>query len=1173
MQEEQQGKASDIGQIEMSAVAKKELEILKFWEEKKIFQKTLEKQAPNGELIFYDGPPFATGIPHYGHLLPGTIKDVIPRYKTMKGYKVNRQWGWDCHGLPIESLIQQEYNLQTAKDVEAFGIENFNTKAKESVFKYDKEWKEVIPRTGRWVDMENPYTTMHPLYTESVWWAFKKMHEKGLVYEDFKVMHVSPELETTLSNFEVNQGYRDIKDLSVTIKLELVDEPGTFVLAWTTTPWTLPGNVALAVGADIDYVKVEVREQGAENSERVGRFILAKELLGTVIKDSYDLLEEFKGSTLTGKAYKPLFNYFVDSDIDNIENAWKIYEADFVTTEEGTGVVHIAPAFGDDDYSLLKKHSLPLIQHVNKNGTLKSEVKDFSGLQAKPKENPMQTDIEIVKFLAEKNLVYSKEKIEHSYPHCWRTDAPLLNFATSSWFIKVTDFKDKLIANNNKIKWVPEAIGNLRFGNWLKEAKDWSVSRSRFWGTPIPIWKSEDGKDVVVLGSIDDLKTKTKSTNKFILARHGNSDHNVKKFMAEDNVDFPSHLTDKGKEEAEKLAKTLKGKNIDIVYVSPLDRTQETVQVLKKELGFSDEQIITDERIKEAQTGKNGMSHDEFFQKHFVSLPDMYEKNEFGETIKDIRKRVGEFLFEVDAKHQGKNILVVSHDWPLWMMKAVCSGWTKERVMEEKSEGDSFVKTGKNIETDFFRLPHDRNFEIDLHRPYIDRVEFEESGKKFKRIPDVFDGWIDSGSMPFASRFYPRVKDKFSPGNVLLKNKNFPANFIAEGLDQTRGWFYTLLVLSTALFGKSPFENVVVNGLVLAEDGKKMSKRLQNYPAIDYVLDQYGADSMRYYLMNSSAVKADDLRFSEKGVDEVMKKIILRLDNVVSFYELFRGENVEAKNNSNNVLDKWILGRLSELNKEVSDALENYELDRGARPFTDFVDDLSAWYLRRSRDRVKEGGKGAEDALETLKFVLIEFAKNLAPYMPFKAEDVYRRVGGKKESVHLEDWLEFSYECGDLLKDMKTTRDVVTKALEKRASAQMKVRQPLQKLEVKDLHLGEDYIEIIKDEVNVKEVVNNESMMDEVVLDTRLSPELKEEGNAREVMRAIQDLRKKNKLSPNDEILVHVSYPQGLEGVFDRYGEEIKKTTRAIEIVKMDLGDIEEVKVNDYTIKLVIQRK
>jgi isoleucyl-tRNA synthetase len=1154
----------DKGQL--SNVAQKEVEILSFWDENEIFKKTLEKNSPKGEFVFYDGPPFATGIPHYGHLLQGTIKDVIPRYKTMKGFHVNRKWGWDCHGLPIENLIQKEFNLQTAKDIENFGIEEFNAKAKESVFKYDEEWKKVVPRTGRWVDMENPYTTMHPLYTQSVWWGFKKIYEKGLVFEDFKVMHVSPELETTLSNFEVNQGYRNIKDLSCTVKLELNDQPKTFILAWTTTPWTLPGNVALAVSSAVDYVKVKSNEEF---------YILAKALLDKVVKDEHEIVEEFKGDKLIGKSYKPLFDYYVNSKIENIENAWKVYSADFVTTEDGTGVVHIAPAFGDDDYSLLKKYKLPFVQHVKINGTFKDEVVDFAGKKVKPKEDPSRIDVEIIKFLSEKNLVYSKEKIEHSYPFCWRTDAPLLNYATSSWFIKVPEIKDKLIANNNKIKWVPETVGTLRFGNWLKDARDWAISRSRFWGTPIPIWKSDDGKDVIVIGSLDELKQKIKSTNKYFLMRHGEALHNVENFNCETDTPRPSHLTNNGKEEVKKSASKLISKKIDLVFVSPLTRTQETSKIVKELLGLNDSQIITDERLKESQIGLNGVTQEEFW-KIIPSAGHIYDKNSKGESVIDIRKRVGDFLESTDKKYENKNILIISHGWQLWILKAFAEGLSKEETIELKGK-KAFIDTSEIIETDYYKLPHDRNFELDLHRPYIDRITFEQIGKKFTRIPDVFDGWVDSGAMPFASNYYPMKKDRFNPGNLFLKSKNFPADFIGEALDQTRGWFYTLLVWGTALFDKSPFKNVAVSGMVLAADGRKMAKNLKNYPEVFEVLDKFGADSMRYYLISSPVVRADDLKFSEKGVDEVMKKIVLRLDNVVSFYELYKNQiNKSQKIDSQNVLDKWVLARLQETRDEITKGLENYELDKASRPIADFVDDLSVWYLRRSRDRIKNEGDDAQNALSTLRFVLAEFAKVLAPFMPFKAEDVYQRTMINKseefkKSVHMEDWPEFSFENKGVLKDMNLTRNIVTKALEKRASAGIKVRQPLSKLEIKDKTLSNEYVEIIKDEVNVKEVASNESMNDEVFLHIKITPELKEEGDAREIIRAVQDQRKNKGLSPDDIITINVTYSNELDKTFNKYAQLIKDTTRAKEIVRKELNGVEETKINEFVIKLEIQ--
>ncbi len=1164
-------KISDVDQNlekSLSAVSKKELEILDYWNKNKIFEKTLKKESPKGEFVFYDGPPFATGLPHYGHLLPGTIKDVIPRYKTMQGYHVNRRWGWDCHGLPIENLIQKEFNLQTSKDIENFGIENFNNKAKESVFKYEAEWKKIIPRTGRWIDMENAYTTMNPLYTQSIWWAFKRLYDKGLVYEDFKVMHISPELETTLSNFEVNQGYRDIKDISITVKFELIDEPETFVLAWTTTSWTLPGNVALAISPEVLYVKIKSNEQ---------KFILAKNLLDKVVKDKYEILEEFEGRKLVGKSYKPLFEYYVNSNIENIKNAWKIYEADFVTIEDGTGVVHIAPSFGDDDYSLLKKYKLPFIQHVNMNGTIKPEVIDFAGLQAKPKEDPTKTDVEIIKFLAEKNLVYSKEKIEHSYPFCWRTDAPLLNYATSSWFVKVTEIRNKLISNNNKIKWIPENVGTLRFGNWLREVRDWSVSRQRFWGTPIPIWKSEDNKDIILIGSMEDLKKRTKSTNKYFLMRHGEALHNVENFNCEKDSPKESHLTERGSEQVKNAINKLKSNQIDFVYTSPLIRTRETSNVVKEILELKDDQIIIDDRLKESQIGLNGINQNVFWD--IIGSPlNIYEQNEKGESVLDIRKRVGEFLEEIDKKNKDKNILIISHGWPLWLLKACAEGLTKEETIELKGKR-AYIETSEIVETNYYKLPHNKNFELDLHRPYIDKIFFEEKNKKFYRIKDVFDGWFDSGSMPFASNYYPMKKDEFRPGNLLMKRHNFPADFIAEGLDQTRGWFYTLMVLSTGLFDRSPFKNVVVNGLILAEDGRKMSKSLKNYPEINFVLDKYGADALRFYLMSSPAVKSDDIKFSEKGVDEIMKKIILRLDNVVSFYELYKQE-IDVSNKSENVLDKWIVGRLIEVQTEVTNALENYELDKGARPFTDFVDDLSTWYLRRSRDRIKNGGGDALKALSTMKFVLVEFSKLIAPYMPFKAEDVYRRVacteygrgGGPKDSVHLEKWPENTFDNKEVLENMSVTRNIVTQALEKRASFGIKVRQPLSKLEVKNLTLSGEYISIIKDEVNVKEVTNNESMNDEVFLHTKITPELKGEGDAREIIRAIQDLRKNAGLSPEDSIEVKIQYPIELENAINKFKEMIMQTTRSKNIIKTELQDIEEIKINEFWIKIAIQK-
>jgi isoleucyl-tRNA synthetase len=1149
----------------ISAVAQKEQEILKFWDDNQIFQKSLEKKSPQGEFTFYDGPPFATGLPHFGHMLPGTIKDAIPRYKTMNGYHVRRQWGWDCHGLPIEKLIQEENNLKTKKDIEDFGIKNFNQAAKASVFKYDQEWKQTIPRTGRWVDMETPYTTMDSSFTESVWWGFNQLQKKGLVYESFKVMHVSPLLETTLSNFEVNQAYKDITDISATVKFQLQDQKNTFILAWTTTPWTLPANVALAVGKDVTYVKIKHEDN---------LYILASDLVEKNFKDKpYEIVEEFIGQELVGKSYKPVFEYYAkDSSIENYANGWKIYAGDFVTTTDGTGVVHIAPAFGEDDLTLAKEFNLPFVQHVKMNGEIKEEITELAGKQAKPKHNPQETDIEVIKMLAHQGSLFSKEKYIHSYPHCWRTDAPLLNYATSSWFIKVTDLKESLVKNNDSVKWVPEAVGAGRFGNWLKDAKDWAISRSRFWGTPMPIWKSEDGKDVRFISSLEDLKQKTKSSNTYFVLRHGEAEHNVKN-IASDSNNTPSHLTEVGRSQIAKVAEQLKSETFDFVFVSPLIRTQETAQIIKQNLCLKDEQVITDERIREVQTGFDGKSINEY-RNFFQTISEKFEKKHAdGETLVHLKKRVGEFLYEIDSKYSNKKILIISHEYPIWMLFAIKDGLTKKQTIELKESVEEFVSTGELKSLEFAKLPHDDNFELDFHRPYIDEITFEENGKVFKRIDAVFDTWIDSGSMPFASAGYPFKKDTFKPGTWFSKSKGFPADFIAEGLDQTRGWFYTLLVWSTSLFGKAPYKHVVVNGLVLAEDGKKMSKSLKNYTPLPDVIDMYGADSLRYFLLSSPAVKADDVKFSEKLVDEVMKKIVMRLDNVISFYEMYKDDIIEPSHTSSHILDKWIIARLHQTIQAITNGFEKYELDKASRPLMDFVDDLSTWYLRRSRDRFKSQNHDTNLAVATMRYVLREFAKVMAPVMPFKAEDTYLRVRTSEDqvSVHLCDWPKVKHVDESIIIKMSEARTIVTRALELRTRENIKVRQPLQTLEIK-IELDQQYLEIIKDEINVKEVEINKTLETDVWLDTSLTPELIEEGIARELIRTLQDLRKANNLSPEDTINLTVSCSKDFEKIIESHIALIKQVTRTASIVYSTHVETEPVLINEFKIALEIQK-
>ncbi len=911
-----------------------EKRILEFWKKNKIFEKSLKKKAPKGDFVFYDGPPFATGTPHYGHIVASLMKDIVPRYWTMQGYYVERKWGWDCHGLPIENIVEEELGLKSKKDIENIGTEKFNETCRSKVLMYAKEWRKVIDRLGRWVDMDNAYKTMDLDFMESVWWAFKQLWDKGLIYEGYRSMHICPRCETTLSQSEVSQEYQDIEDISVITKFELKNEPGTFVLAWTTTPWTLPGNVALAMGPKLNYVKVK---SGNEN------YILVKDNLDSIFKDKkYEILGKIDARDLEGKKYKPLFDYFLNKDLKNKDNLYTIQLADFVTVEDGTGVVHIAPAFGEDDMNLGKEKHLPFIQHVKMNGQFTEDVADFTGLEVKPKGAHQSADKKIVDYLEKKNLVFKTEEFTHSYPHCWRCESPLLNYATSSWFVKVTDLKDGMLKHAKNINWVPSHVKEGRFGKWLEGARDWSISRQRFWGSVIPIWICDKCNEKKVVGSVEDL---------------------------------------------EKLS---------------------------------------------------------------------------GEKV------------------------------------------------------------------------------TDLHKHFVDKIEFkcEKCNGLMKRIPDVLDCWFESGSMPYAQMHYPfENKEKFEG--------NFPAEFIAEGVEQTRCWFYYLHVLSTAIKDSEAFEHVIANGTVLAEDGKKMSKRLRNYPDPADVFEKYGADAVRYYLATSQVMKAEDLCFSEKAVDEVVKKVLLILLNVFSFHKMFAGPNLEADSKSDNVLDRWILSKTESFKNEITNGYNSYDLNLATRPIEPFINGLSTWYLRRSRERIKSSDKRA---VGTLKYVLLELSKVIAPVIPFIADYIYQELEGNKQSVHLEDWPEVRDKFIDkeLEEKMEQVRGVVSLALQKRAEAGIKVRQPLSQLNIPKYKLEDEFLELIKDEVNIKKVVLDSKLKGGVRLDTKISSELEEEGMAREFIRQVQALRKKEGLIPRDKIKVYYSENKD---IIEKYKDEIKKQVIAEDIL------------------------
>lgn len=918
-----------------------EQKILKFWNENRIFEKSLEKNKKRKAFVFYDGPPFATGTPHYGHLLQSAIKDAIPRYKTMQGFYVERQWGWDCHGLPIENIVEKEIGTKTKKEIVAMGVKKFNDLCRQRIFTFMHEWEIMIPRFGRWADMAHPYRTMDFEYMQSEWWAFKELYKKGLIYEDYRSMHICPRCETTLSQGEVTEGYKDIKDLSATLKFKTKD---AYLLAWTTTPWTLPGNVALAVGEKIKYVLVESAGE---------KYILAEERLATVFEGKeYKVIKNLLGKDLVGLEYEPLFDvYQKDEKLKNRENGWKVYSADFVTTEDGTGIVHIAPAFGADDMELGKKNNLPFVQHVKMDGTFKEEIGlpaqagGFAGLDLKPRakdkpEEIREADLTMVKYLEQKGLLFSSEKYTHSYPHCWRCDTALLNYATSSWFVAVEKIKPILLKTAKKINWSPKHIKEGRFGQWLQGARDWSISRQRFWANTIPVWRCDKCKKETVFGSAEEL---------------------------------------------------------------------------------------------------------------------------------------------------------------------------------EKASG---VKVA------------------DLHKDIVDEVVFDcKCGGKFRRVPDVLDTWFDSGSVPFATK------------------RPIPADFIGEAQDQTRAWFYYQHVLAGALFKKETFKNCIVTGIVLAEDGKKMSKKLKNYPDPVEMINKYGADAMRFYMLSSPVVQAESLSFSEKGVDEVSKKNISRLYNVLAFYQLYQDET-KVSSNSKNTLDKWILSRLNGLIKDVTDGYENYRVDLATRPFTDFIDDFSVWYLRRSRDRFKEEGEDKEDALATLRYVLYNVALAMAPAMPFFAEEIYQAVkeDSAPESVHLCDWPKVDKKKidKDLEEKMSEARLIVTLALAERTARGIKVKQPLTSLKVKNTKSkisGENnFFDLIKDEVNVKEVIFDDKIVNEVELDTEITEELRQEGLLREIIRSVQAQRKEQNLVPQDKISVELFVAKEEKPTIEKNKEFLLKEFRATEI-------------------------
>ena len=1164
---------------------KLEKKILKFWKDNRIFQKSIErrKKAPN--FVFYEGPPTANAKPGIHHILARIYKDIVCRYKAMRGFRVLRKSGWDTHGLPVEIQIEKALGLKNKKDIEKYGIAKFNKKCRESVWQYKKDWEKLTERIAFWLDMENPYITYTPDYIKTVWWIIKQIFKRGWVYQDYKVIPYCPRCGTSLSSHEVALGYKKIKEPAIYVKFQIAfrqladqfqTEGRTYLLVWTTTPWTLPGNVAIAVNPKFIYVKAKVNND---------YLVLAKERLSILGKD-FEIVKEFEGKELVGLRYEG----FYPSDGEIRKQGFRVIPANFVSLEEGTGLVHIAPAFGEEDMEAGKENNLPTLLNVDGEGKFTLDVKKWAGLFVK------DADPLIIEDLKQRNILFKDEIYEHDYPFCWRCNSPLLYYAKQSWFIEMQKVKKELIENNQKINWIPAHLKSGRFGEWLKEIKDWAFSRERYWGTPLPIWQCKTCRNLEVIGSLEDLLSQRFSNNNYFILRHGDSLRQRKKVAMCWPEKIYCPLTKKGEEEVKIAAKKLKKEKIGIIFSSDLLRTKQTAEILSQETGTK---IVFNKNLREFNVGIfNGkdpkLAWDYLSDVVSAKLPK-------GESLMGVRKRMYGFLKEIDKKYQDKNILIVSHELPLTILEGALNGSSIGEILEGRKEKKiKTIKTGEFRRVEFKNLPFDAKMELDFHRPYVDEVKFFCSKCKgiMERAPEVIDCWFDSGAMPFAQYYYP-----FENKELIDKKIQFPADYISEAVDQTRGWFYTQLAISTLLGFGTPYKNVISLGHVLDEKGEKMSKSKGNVVDPWYIIGKYGVESTRWYFYTVNQ-PGDAKLFSEKDVDQALKKFILTLWNCFLFYNTYaKQRGKKHKDISGNqrlyqrksavLLDEWIISKLNTLIKDTTQKLDKYDVTGAARAIENFVvEDLSLWYIRRSRRRLQKPKtkKELKEASEVLNCILLTVCKLSAPFIPFLSEEIYQRLkpdvkrrstSGFDRSVHLEDWPEVNKKLinNQLEKKMLKVREVVTLALAERAKAGIKVRQPLQKLKIKNgkLKIDKQLLELIKDEVNVKEIVFDRKIKKEVELDIEITPELKEEGMIREVIRNIQEMRKIAGLKPRDKILAGYSCALELSQILAKNKEFILREAKVKDLIfgeknkeTLDLG--KEIKVDQQILWLTIKK-